>query len=310
MGAWPIEEAFVVRPLGSVGLAALTPWLIDLVAARVVGEAGLDRARAVLRPVLTALAFALGATALGPSLAPTEGGLASHAAGFLCASIAILVCTRRGGPVDWRRLSIGFGGAVLFGVAMALFAAPWGVALTSLVVLVAGGIGFRPQRPPTAEASLGYGVGGGLSLLLMALFALPIPMTAIVLEEAPQHGDATWRLRIYPWDENAMLASGWAARRRGQLDRAEASAHVAVRMGLSEGPALELESEVWAARGECETAQRTFDRALRARAREAFSGDSSLLAPLVLGGYQLPPTLLTTCGGIERLPGLGDLTPP
>ncbi|HJL20325.1 MAG TPA: hypothetical protein RMH99_31955 [Sandaracinaceae bacterium LLY-WYZ-13_1] len=155
---------------------------------------------------------------------------------------------------------------------------------------------------------LGWVTGGAIGALLAAGLALPWTSTRIGPEEAPHAGAsaAVWRLRIHPWDPVAMLAAGWASREREDYRRAVAQAREARRMGLPVAPTLELEAEVLAARGRCEEARATFDRALRARAARVFEEDA-LAAPLTLGGYQLPPTLVTECGGLEQLPGLGDL---
>jgi hypothetical protein len=142
-----------------------------------------------------------------------------------------------------------------------------------------------------------------ISALLVALVALPGPLTAIDEAEAPRAGAdaAVWRLRVDPWDPVAMLAAGWASREREAYRRARAQARAAVAMGLPRAAALELEAEVLAAQRRCAEARAVFDRALRARAERAFERDP-LAAPLSLGGYHLPPALVTECGGLEQPP--------
>lgn len=153
---------------------------------------------------------------------------------------------------------------------------------------------------------LGWTAGAALSALLVGLVALPWTWTALNEEDAPHAGAslATWRLRIDPWDATAMLAAAWASRRRDEPDRALAQAREARRMGLASAPALELEAEVLAAERRCAEARAVFDRALRARAERLFEGDP-LATPLRLGGYHVPPTLTTHCGG-PTLPARKD----
>ncbi len=305
MQAWPIEEAYVVRPLGSLALAALLPILADAILSRVTGGdlALLARARVPTRAASLAMAWAIGATALGPSLAEAQAGIASHAAATICLTAAVFADRWRIGSGDLRPLVGGYLIALSVSASLSVVT-PHAVFLGALIIGIASALAFRTRH--VEGSAVGPWIGGALAATLFALLALPVPLTAIRLEDAPQAGDATWRLRVDPWDENAMLASGWAARRRGDLDRASASAREAVVMGLGQAPALELESEVLAARGACEEARAAFDEALRVRASDAFEGDS-LLAPLVLGGFQLPPTLVTACGGLDALPGLDDI---
>jgi len=307
MEAWPIEEAFVVRPLASLLFAALLPVVLDAAPRRALSDPGArDRARAATRSVGLGLAFLVGSTALGPPLAEAEGGIASHAAGFLCASAFALVDARWVGAPRFRALAAGFTLALVVGGVAAEALAPWGIFVTAAAVVAAGAAGYRPRTPTGPDAAIGWVTGLGVAAGLAALVALPVPMTEIVPDDAPTYGDATWRLRVDPWDEQAMLANAWESRRRDELDTSLAQAREAARMGLLDGPRLELEAELHAARGDCEAAQRTFDRAIRARAAEAFDVDE-IIEPLVLGGYQLPPTLLTRCGGLEHRPGLMPL---
>ncbi|MBX3275084.1 MAG: hypothetical protein KF729_32770 [Sandaracinaceae bacterium] len=302
MEAWSIEEAYAVRPLGSLALAVALPFLTDAALARIAGDPGtLARARPPVRAAVLALAFAIGGTALGPALAEAPGGVASLAAAALCAAVAGIADLRAAGPADPR----GLAGAFAAALAGALLVRALGASATVLggaCALFACGLYAyrRPAAAPRTGHPLGALLGGAAALFLLALVTAPAALTAIAPDDAPYHGEATWRLRIDPWDATAMLASGWAARSRGELGRARARAIESVRMGGPEGPALELEAEILAARGECAAARATFDRAIEARARAAFA-DDSLPAPLVLGGYRLPPALLTECGGLDEL---------
>ncbi|MCB9591220.1 MAG: hypothetical protein H6719_00695 [Sandaracinaceae bacterium] len=311
MEAWPIEEAYVVRPLGSVALAVGLPFLVEAALSRLAGDPEtLARARTPVRATLLSLAFVLGGTALGPSLSEASGGVASHAMAFLCAALLVLADARAVAAPDARAAGVGFVAAALACGASLALGFEHSIAVGAAVMAITGAVAYRPPAPTSdATHAFGWFLGGAAALMLVAAFAAPIPLTEILPEDVPYHGDATWRLRVDPWDPVAMLATGWAAREREELTRATACARESVRMGGARGPALELEAEVLAARGECEAARSMFDRALRARARESFE-DDSILTPLVLGGYQLPPTLITACGGLEELPSVGDLRPP
>ena len=309
MEAWPFEEAFLVRPLGSLVFALLLPLVLDWVVRQLMTDpAAQETARQPTRATALALSWCLGATAVGPALAAARGGLMTLAGAVACAAATMAVDTwlRSRWPAATRKkpLAAGFAlAALLTGMGLDLGFLP-----AALLLLVAGLFAFPPDRGRTAgSASVGTWIGGAVACLVVALCALPFPLTKIEQEEAMHAGDTTWRLRVDPWDGTAMLAAGWAARRREDLDRADASAVAALRMGVGRGAALELQAEVLAARGECERARATFDEALEARAREAFNDDELLWEPLVLGGYQLPPTLVTECGGLETLPDLGSL---
>lgn len=167
----------------------------------------------------------------------------------------------------------------------------------ALVALGAGAVARRRSPPSAAEhgARLGIAVGLVTASTLIALVLAPWAVTRIAPSDATRASEsaARWRLRVDPWDPAAMLASGWAARRRDAYARALAWAEAAREHGASEAAALELEAEVLAARGQCERARARFDEALRARTEAAFA--DPLAAPLELGGYHLPPSLLTEC---------------
>lgn len=314
MEAWPIEEAYGVRPLGSLLLVVALPFVTRAALSRLAGDpTTLSRAQTPVRAVLLGMSFAIGGTALGPVLAEAPGGLASHGAAFLAAAVFGMADQRAWGAADVRGIVGAFGAALLACGVLGALDVPYGIPAGALLLAAVGAYAYRPRGRTAGTSAAGWVLGGATALLLVAALAAPVPLTEILPEDAPYHGDATWRLRVDPWDPVAMLANGWAARERQELSRAEACARESIRMGGPEGPALELEAEILAARGECEAARATFDRAIRARAQVSFD-DDSLLAPLVLGGYRLPPTLVTDCGGLEALPhlqvpGVG-LTPP
>ncbi len=157
-------------------------------------------------------------------------------------------------------------------------------------------LGERPAPPPRRI--------GALTGVVVALSVIAAPFAAeatteIAPTEVADAGDgaARWRLRVDPWDATAMLAAGWAARSRGEYERALSWARDAGELGAAEGAALELTAEVQAARGDCEAARATFDRALAARMAAVFA--DPLTTRISLGGYRLPPSLVTECGGVS-----------
>ncbi|GAB4209463.1 MAG: hypothetical protein OHK0013_28890 [Sandaracinaceae bacterium] len=160
----------------------------------------------------------------------------------------------------------------------------------------------RAEPPRTlGGVSVGLALGGALVVLAWLAHAL----TVIPPEEAELATEAqAWRrLRVDPWDGVATLTLAWSARRREDLERAEAYATEAVRLGVPSPQALELEAELWAARGDCVRARETFERALAARVVDP------LTASLELGGYRIPPTVLTECDlgeGVVWEPGWDD----
>lgn len=156
--------------------------------------------------------------------------------------------------------------------------------------------GPRPQ-PPRRRA--GMVVGGIVSALLIGVLALAQMITTIELADVALTGPsaARWRLRFDPWDSHAMLAQAWATRRQEDLGMAEEQRLLAMRMGAPMPEAMELDAELMAARGDCAGARARFEEALAARAQRAFAEP---WAPLELGGWHLPPTLVTECGYGDR----------
>ncbi|AKF07014.1 M48 family metallopeptidase [Sandaracinus amylolyticus] len=150
--------------------------------------------------------------------------------------------------------------------------------------------GPRPAPPRTRVGTIvGLAIGAGL----VTTFLLVEHVTAIAIDDAPLAGDAWTRLRIDPWDSTAMLASAWETRRDEDLDRAARELDLAAWMGAPRANVLELEAELAAARGDCASARARFDEALRERSRVAYDDP---WRPLELGGWHLPPTLVTECG--------------
>lgn len=157
--------------------------------------------------------------------------------------------------------------------------------------------GPRPSPPPRGGRRLGLA-------MLVALVGLPVALhfgtdvTAADVTTATRDA-AESRLRIDPWDGEAMLALAWADRRSEQLGLAEERARVAARMGVAPVPYYELWAELLAARGDCDSARDAFDRALDQRARDLFGGHGADIR-LELGGYRLPPTFVARCDVTSR----------
>lgn len=149
--------------------------------------------------------------------------------------------------------------------------------------------GERPN-PPSTRAGL---VTALLVLVVLAAGAwLATDLTQLRPEDVSTTGHtAAWRrLHIEPWDARAVLALAWNARRQEDLERAEAYRLQAYALGVEEYLALELQAELEATSGDCDAARATFDRALASRVADP------LEAVMELGGYTVPPALITECG--------------
>lgn len=258
MHPWAVEEVFL-RPAATVAVSALVPLgTARLLRAMLRGPA-LATGGVVVRASEVAVAALAGATALGPALIAQRHAWPSVAFGAACALVALASGTLARRRPSARREA-------------------------------AHGAAEQHAR------GLGAFVGAVIAIMLAASALAPYTATAIDPADAPSASasSARWRLRIDPWDSAAMLASGWAARRSGAYARALAWAREARAHGASAADVLELEAEVHAARGDCDRARTLFDQALAARAAAAF--ELPLVRPLELGGYHLPPTLVTGCG--------------
>ena len=149
--------------------------------------------------------------------------------------------------------------------------------------------GARPPPPPRGGLLLGLTYAITIVAVPVAIHALAdVPTSAI--REAPAR-TARMRLVIDPWDADAMLALAWRARAAGDLPRAFERATLAAHMRPDRQSYYLAWSELHAAAGDCTAARESFEQSLAAQATRAF--DAS--APLELGGYDLPPTLVTEC---------------
>ena len=154
-------------------------------------------------------------------------------------------------------------------------------------------LGPRPEAP---QRRAGLVAGVIVSVGLVALPAVAVLATRIEAGGEANVGAraATWRLRVDPWDPSAMLALAWAAASDADPDLARARAAEATRLGANRAELLELDAELLAAAGRCDEARARFDEALSARASERFA--LGRWEPVELGGYHLPPSLVTECG--------------
>ncbi|MBX7196047.1 MAG: M48 family metalloprotease [Sandaracinaceae bacterium] len=149
--------------------------------------------------------------------------------------------------------------------------------------------GPRPA-PPRTRMGLLVGLGVAASMIVGTWLAWQLTSLPASEAELASDGERWRRRRVDPWDGGATLALAWQARRREDLERAEAYATEAAHLGVASPALLEMEAELLAARGDCARAEETFDRALAARVVDP------LEATLELGGYRIPPTLMTECG--------------
>jgi hypothetical protein len=319
MEAWPIEEVWL-RPLATLLACGALPFATTRVVRATIGagarptsaggagSASEARAGALVGAAEAVLAWLAGTTALGPALVSSPHGWANDAFGLGCVGLAAIA----GARARERRILMelaplaALAGTELLSRLATPSSGPWaGVIVLCLVHIALRLREWRKRAPADAGSSalVAAITGASLAAFLLAAPALLDGMTVIDVSRAPVAGAsaARWRLRVDPWDGRAMLAAAWAARERRDSEGARAMVREAVRMGLEEAPALELEAELLAASGECDAARSTFDRALRARAATAFEG-GTIGAPLTLGGYNLPPSLVTECGGLAITP--------
>lgn len=316
MAPWPIEEV-VLRPVLALLVSAALPFGTRAIARRLSSREpeSARGAGAVLDLAHVFFAASAGVTALGPSVVERPYSVAAIAFAALAVGTTG-VASAFAGRRDGERPALGLRRALSAGSALGAGALPWllleegwlrGAALATGVVVGAvlalagctgSSVGAEGVLRPAARD--GYVVGSLLAALIGALMLGAWSATRIELDRVVEAGEeaSRWRLRVDPWDATAMLAAGWGARARSADRRAQEWADEARRGGAPEAAVLELEAELRAARGDCEAARATFDRALAARAQAAFS--DPLASPLPLGGFRLPPTLTTACGGLGR----------
>ena len=153
-------------------------------------------------------------------------------------------------------------------------------------------LGPRPAAPETRIGVVaGLALGAVLGVLAYGASTLTtIEPGSIAMLDASA---ALRRQRIDPWDPNAMLALGWASRRDEAFAEADARIEAAEWLGAPRPEVYEARAELAAARGHCEEADALFDESISARSMAAFETDP--FAPLELGGWHLPPSLVSEC---------------
>lgn len=161
--------------------------------------------------------------------------------------------------------------------------------------LTALGADPGPRPAPPARKSGVLVALATLALIGGAATAVELSTDVTTQDAAVTSEDAArWRMRIDPWDSDAMMALAWRARDAEALDRAQARAGLAAQMGPDAARYYELWAELHAARGDCQAARESFRRSMSERATGAL--DDALDRPLSLGGFRLPPTLVSRCG--------------
>ncbi|MEM9069948.1 MAG: hypothetical protein AAGE52_15655 [Myxococcota bacterium] len=203
-----------------------------------------------------------------------------------------------------RHAGLGAGVGVVAAVAVASHGAigpsfadsPWtGVPLTGALSLLAATL-LQRGLPPRED---GERRAGAVAIgVLLGLFPLGLLFAAEALTDVQpaepytvSETSAWWRIRVDPWDADALLALAWAAERRdeGSGLAAERSAR-ARELGALESEVATLDAALAAADENCELARSMYDRALAARAREALEAGESLEL-----GHPLPEVLVRRC---------------
>lgn len=146
---------------------------------------------------------------------------------------------------------------------------------------------------PVGEPSL-------LVLLLTSLvptLAFIALRSATVLEQAPYAAAtlarAPLRAAVVPTDATARLSLGFRFASADDLDRAREEITFARAFGADPSRVLELESELAARMGDCPRAERLFRLSIEQSLGAGLTAPGS--TPLRLGGYFLPPSLVTRC---------------
>jgi len=178
--------------------------------------------------------------------------------------------------------------------------------------LVALGEEPAGPRPAPAPRRRGWLLGGAIGVGMLGVAAALQWATAIVPTAIPSTPTSTalWRLRVDPWDGDALLVLAWRAREAGRLDEARALLERSARMGPDEQSYYCLWAEVQAAAGDCAGARAAFESALEAQAERLFESEAP--GRVELGDYALPPTFVRDCdltvGEALGQPGDGTVT--
>lgn len=260
VSAWPIEE-LLFRPVATFLTVLAVP--------------------ALTRRVLVAM------------VAPQVGSLDETSRGALWLAFTVMLAVEGilGAALGYTSLPM----ALLDGTPARLLAAG-----SAAVIAVGSGVLLerRWAVSRTSRAMSGFSRAGALAagVVGIALLSLGVLLERVTrIDDAAIIGtseDAAWRrLRIDPRDGNAMLAVAWASADDDDLEEAGRRIDEAERMGAPPAELGEARAEVSARRGDCDAAWAAFDEALRVRAEAAFERGE---LP-ELGGYHLPPAMITRC---------------
>jgi hypothetical protein len=163
-------------------------------------------------------------------------------------------------------------------------------AICAAITYLAGRVAVRRVSDDGSARWPGWIVGLIMAAALWLSWIAARELTRIPADDVVSAGEdrAIWRLRVDPWDGEAMLAWAWSGRRiETRRDRLTS----ARQMGADEARVSELDAELFALEGHCDRAHHAFDHALEVRASRV----RLLEDPLTLGNYNLPPALVTRC---------------
>lgn len=161
-------------------------------------------------------------------------------------------------------------------------------------------------RAHDAEAPSARGEGPSLAVLFVAA---ALPFAALLALRGATRGEggpyeaaalarAPLRAALVPSDADARLSLGFRFASADMLDRARGEAAYARGLGAVPARTYELESEIAARAGDCEGAERLFRLSLESSLGDILEGHAT--TRLRLGGYFLPPSLVTRCHFGER----------
>lgn len=165
--------------------------------------------------------------------------------------------------------------------------------LLSALRVAAGPLDARQRASALALATAALVVVAAMAFTRHATRLVGTPYDPPVLARAPL------RAAIVPSDAMAWLTLAYVSATNDRFDEARERLTLARSLGAAVAPALEIESELFARLGDCETAERLFRFSLETRVPVDLLGER-----LDLRGFRLPTSLVTRCGyGRPSAPG-------